>query len=378
MRRDKKIAIVGAGNAACISALYFYIGSRLSGGIEDITIYYDPNVPIERVGQGHTLDVIRLIFDALEVNWLHNPIGATPKTGINYENWGKKNHNFFHDFPLGGISFHYSPHLLSKTILECGYFKVVEKNIQNPEEEIDADYIIDCRGKGPNDFQKYDKLINPLNSVVLSRMPGKDSELHYTRCVATPDGWTFVIPNHDSVSYGYLYNDQITTKENATKTFVEMFDVIPDGHLRFNNYIGRSMWHGKRTILNGNRFAFLEPMEATSTCFHRTVARRAYDHIFNGMPRIDANNAVRTNMKQIETFILWHYQFGSKFDTPFWEYAKSLPFHPDESFKAYLSASRRSHLELVHKDYMKNTEYGTWPTMSFRLWEQYMEFGELK
>ena len=37
-------------------------------------------------------------------------------------------------------------------------------------------------------------------------------------------------------------------------------------------------------------------------------------------------------MRELETFILWHYQSGSIYNTPFWEYAKSLPFNPDSNF----------------------------------------------
>ena len=43
----KKIAVVGAGNAGCITALHF-----LKHGAPDpvdIVIYHDPDVPIERV-----------------------------------------------------------------------------------------------------------------------------------------------------------------------------------------------------------------------------------------------------------------------------------------------------------------------------------------
>ena len=35
-------------------------------------------------------------------------------------------------------------------------------------------------------------------------------------------------------------------------------------------------------------------------------------------------------IKEIETFVLWHYQNGSKYESPFWEYVKSIPFNPDE------------------------------------------------
>ena len=54
-------------------------------------------------------------------------------------------------------------------------------------------------------------------------------------------------------------------------------------------------------------------------------------------------------MKQLENIILWHYQFGSKFDTPFWEYAKSLPFNPDNKF-----------LEMIIDEKNDLEQYGQW------------------
>ena len=76
----KKIAIIGAGNAGCITALHFY--KYLEGGNE-IYIYHSPEKhPIERVGQGTTLDIVQLISSILKHNWYDNSIDATFKSGI--------------------------------------------------------------------------------------------------------------------------------------------------------------------------------------------------------------------------------------------------------------------------------------------------------
>jgi tryptophan halogenase len=368
----KKIAIVGSGNAGSIAALHYgFYGNELF----DIDFYYDPNIPIERVGQGTILSVTQLFSRSLNMDWVNNPIKATFKSGIRYENWGKINHDFFHKFYLSEMSCHYVPSLLSQCVIESGYVNPIEKNIENPEEEIDADWIFDCRGKPKNDFKKnYIKLVNPINSVILSRKEGRDPDLIYTRCVATPDGWTFVIPNYDSVSYGYLYNNTITSKEEATNNFINMFDVVPDGDLSFDNYVAKNMWQGKRTILNGNRLGFIEPMEATSTGFYLNVLRFAWDHIVDEIPKEECNFTMYRSCKDIETFILWHYQNGSKFDTPFWEYAKSLKFNPDERFLECLNSSKdASYFELER--YGKNVGCGSWYRYSYKQWYENVSTG---
>ena len=136
------------------------------------------------------------------------------------------------------MAIHYVPQKLSKVVLESGYFNVIEKTITDLEKEIDADVIFDCRGRHNRDKSNYDKLINPLNSVLLSKKYERDVDLIYTRCVATPNGWTFVIPNKDSVSYGYLYNNTITSKEDATEDFLDRFELPEiDDELTFEKYM---------------------------------------------------------------------------------------------------------------------------------------------
>ena len=131
--------------------------------------------------------------------------------------------------------------------MKSGYFKVIEKNITDPESEIDSDYIIDCRGRSSDLNVEYKTLANPLNSVILSKKNERDLNLSYTDCVATPHGWTFIIPNHDSTSYGYLYNNTITSKDNAEEDFIQRFNVQPDGYFSFNNYVAKNIWQGDST-----------------------------------------------------------------------------------------------------------------------------------
>lgn len=379
MKKIQKIAIVGAGNAACMTALeYHQQGRILNDLVDEIEIYHDPSVPIEKVGQGTQLDETKMIFDVLDLNWYDNPIDATFKTGILYEGWGKKQDKIFHPFYGHEIAMHYVPHKLSKCVLESGYFNVIEKNISNPEKEIDADYIIDCRGRHNRDKSNYNTLINPLNSVLLAHKEGRDPDLYYTRTVATPNGWTFIIPNVDSVSYGYLYNDTITSTQVAREDFMDRFRIYQDSlPLSFENYMAKDIFVGERTILNGNACGFVEPMEATSTSFFNSVAEYAWDYIFGIISPDEANYYARKIMKEIETFILWHYQFGSKYDTPFWEYAKSLPFYPDERFRELIENPLSSHeLEIkgFEKDYDEDKySYGQWRTASMRIWKDGME-----
>ena len=372
--RKKSISIVGAGNAGCITAMHCYLYAK--DEIDTITIYHDPNTPIERTGQGTSPGVASLINEFFHLDFLnHNFIKSTKKEGIMYENWGNMNEKIFHSFPQSLSAIHYIPNLLSQAVLNSGVFEVVEKTIEDPEKEIDSDFIFDCRGRNNREKNLYDQLINPLNSVILSRKEKVYPDLVYTRTVATPNGWTFVIPNVDSTSYGYLYNNQITTKEEATADFIERFNVVPDGNLTFENYIAKNFFQGERTILNGNRLSFLEPLEATSTGFYEKVVMVALNHIARGVNKEVCNASIRFEMKQIENFILWHYQYGSKFNTSFWEYAKSLPFNPENNFNEVVEYSiNHSYSDIVRERVRDRNSvlncgfYGPWTAYAFRIW----------
>lgn len=370
----KKIAIVGAGIGGLASALSINMIVRmhnLYGDNDKIDIYYDPNTPIEKVGQGSTVGFVNDLMVNVGTTWVDNRINATAKTGALYEGWGKNHDTLYHPFAGTVIAFHYQPNLVSKAVLECDQFNAIEKAVDNLD-DIDADYVFDCRGKSLNQPDDYHTLINPLNSVLVGRTPGRDYNLHYTRCVATPDGWCFVIPNIDSVSYGYLYNNTITTKEEASKNFSNQFDLEADFDLNFSNYVAKNMWHDDRVILNGNRYAFIEPLEASSVGIYRELALQSLSHIFGGVPREQVNANMLEEVKEIETFILWHYQYGSKYDTPFWEYAKTLPFKPDQKFINMLQYAINNTDVKIATDTIqdKKLNYGQWTPYSFKNWHE--------
>jgi hypothetical protein len=327
----KRIAIIGAGNAGCITALELS-KTECSSSKSDITIYHDSNnYPIEKVGQGSLPSFTELLYDTLNLNWYDkNVIDGTIKMGILYKGWEKNKKEIFHSFAMHQAAVHFTPNKLSKAVLESGLFNVKEKNIKNPESEIDADFIFDCRGKGNRDKNNYEKISSPINAVLLAAnyKQGKDRDLTYTQAVATPNGWTFVIPNKDTISYGYLYNSKITSTEEAREDFMSRFGIVKiNNELPFENYVAKNMFVGERTILQGNAYGFIEPLEATSLNFYHQLCIEAKKTIFNGVNAKESNSKVKALMHRIESFLLLHYQFGSKYNTPFWKYAKTLTFN---------------------------------------------------
>jgi len=360
-----KITILGRGNAGCLIALHYGHYTKKISDIK-VELIYDKNIPTEIVGQGSLLTIPFLLWEALGIDWYNNPIQATPKLGILYENWGKKNEKIFHPFPFDRTALHYSPEKLQDTILKSNLFEVKEGHVDSYD-ELDSDYIFDCRGF-PTNFDDYRELKNPLNAVLLGMKNEVDVSQFWTRTVATPDGWCFVIPNTTSTtSYGYLYNMDITTKEEASKNFKDLFGVDFTKEIKFKKYAANNPIIDNRIILGGNRLFFIEPLEATAIPTSLEWARYIYDWIV--LKKFDADRAalkIKEHIFQIENFILWHYQFGSKYDTPFWDYAKTLTIE-DPQFHRVLNHTLSAGDEWFSRE-NNTTQYGQWKSFNFHYW----------
>ena len=367
-----KVSIVGGGNAGCITALY------LSWHNKDLEVelIYNPDIPCERVGQASVIDQPKLLWAATGFNWYNNPIHATMKSGILYEGFGKYNEEVIHAFPAESMAMHYCPWEMQKHVLNSGHFKVIEDDIPDPK-DVDADYVFDCRGK-PEDYSDYEELINPTNAAILAKPNWDTTKALWSRHVATPDGWTFVIPtNSDSPSHdycvGYCYNSNITQKKEAEYNLLEMFDVEVTKHLKYKNYIAKNPIVDDRILLNGNRLFFLEPLESSSIQAYLECARFFGNYIITQKASLErAGSSTKRYIKQLQNFVLWHYQFGSKYATPFWDYAKALSFE-DSDFYALVSYVKnhdfdicipQSHGGGTHND----CQYGQWPAFSFKIW----------
>ena len=378
-----KVSIVGGGNGGCFTALFL---SWFEKDLE-VELIYNPEILPERVGQATTLEPPSMLWGSTRFNWYNNPIHATFKSGILYEGFGKYNEKLFHDFPASNMAMHYCPWELQSFILKSGHFKVTESNVLDPN-KVDADYVFDCRGR-PDDYTDYDELVNPINACLLGKPNWDTTKALWSRHVATPDGWTFVIPTHeDSPSHnycvGYCYNSNITSKLEAQNNFSEMFDVELQHHVDFKNYFAKNPIVDDRIILNGNRLFFLEPLESSSTHTYVRWARCVRDYIINkNNPEIKkACNQVRDYIKQVQNFVLWHYQFGSQYNTPFWDYAKTLKID-DEGFDSMLEYVKKvDKHQIIPTSFGGSTNnaclYGQWPAYSFKLWYEGMTKREEK
>jgi tryptophan halogenase len=124
-----------------------------------------------------------------------------------------------------------------------------------------------------------------------------------------------------------MYNDQISTLDEIkedVKNIFDRFGLNPSEktlELHFNNYYRKQNFVG-RSAYSGNTSFFLEPLEATSIGFMDQIQRMAMGHWFHGDSVEMVNDFYIQAIQEIENIIMLHYFAGSKYNTPFWDYAK--------------------------------------------------------
>ena len=365
-----KITVVGAGNAGCATALYYsyYTAVDKVPNVE-IELVYDDQIPAEKVGQGTFPDMPELLWYALGCDWYNNPIQCTIKKGFLYENWGKKNHKFFHAFPFGKSGIHHDTSLFQKSILESGLFKVRNERVTNLD-DIDADFIFDCRGKPAELNEEYEELVNPLNCCLLGTSHERQPNENWTRAVATPDGWCFVIPNTiETTSFGYLFNEEYTTREEAASNLLDLFGIESNEFLTFNKYVAKEPIQG-RVILNGNKLFFLEPLEGTALSIYLGMAARTYKWLIlkESHPKQISQDTLKL-IHECEKFILWHYTGGSKYESKFWSYATKLAKTlPCKRFDEVLDITLNNNELDIRSLVGCQIQYGSWCRDSIKNW----------
>ena len=361
----KKLAVIGSGTAGALTAAYF---NRWEDW--EIDWYYDPNISSWPVGEGATLTLVRHINTSLGFTHYDLPkVDGTFKSGVFKTGWGNGS-EFFHAFQGTDVAYHFNAKALQKYILDklslSPKINVIEKNVS--ADDVDADYVFDCRGV-PKNFDDYHiSDCVPVNSAYVTQCYWDHPKFQYSLMLANKYRWVFGIPLRNRCSIGYLYNDSLNTLEEVKQDVQHIFsdyELTPSDttlSLKFKNYYSKAPFDG-RIYKNGTAAFFLEPLEAASVGMisHNCITARNY---WNGQEITvdDVNNWFIGRIKEIENMIMIHYYAGSQFDTPFWKYAQGRARKNIQS--TFLTNPRFSALfpyanKFTHGDGHQG-EYGTW------------------
>lgn len=320
----KKYAVIGRGTVGCMSALQM----RLNFPDAKVEWHYDPTIKPQAVGEGTTLALPSLLNQTLGFGPRDfDKVDAYVKTGIFKRGWSATEEEFLHEFPSPSVALHFNANKMQDYIFDRlkDHVDLFEHNVS--PDEIDADYIIDCSGR-PKDYTKHSQSAYiPVNAVHINQCYWDAPKFSHTLTIARPYGWVFGIPLQNRCSVGYLYNSDINTLEEVKediKTIFSDFGLTPSedtNSFGFKNY-SKNRNFTDRVASNGNSSFFLEPLEAMSFGMANSVLGNAINYIQRFVSIEQANVEYVNLIQNVERIIMMHYFSGSKYNTPFWDYAK--------------------------------------------------------
>ena len=338
----RKLGVIGAGSAGLLTLVHFTTWLDNSWEVYSI---HNPAKKILGIGESTNGEFVGLLERGTHFCMhrdLHE-LDATLKFGSKFTNW--REHSWLNPLLDGNIAIHFNNFKLKDFVYKRlaqiwpKQFRLLEgdvKELKNCPHKVavvmddgvhDFDYVIDCMGF-PTDYEGYAYSdCSPVNRCLIHSVPGETPD-RYTDHIATPHGWMFGVPLMNRKTYGYMFNDKITPKEEAQKDMMRILEVPElatqekeQKEYIFRCYYAKKMIEG-RIAKNGNKALFFEPLIANSIFQYIHACRLFYDHIINGMPKDDCNRAFVQSVNEMEDVISYYYQGGTIFDSEFWRYAK--------------------------------------------------------
>lgn len=282
-----KVAIVGGGSASMVSAATIcYVSAQL--GME-LTLITDPNISPIRVGESMSPMLVKVmntylkLFDEQNACRILEDLDMMPRIGARHT-WEDDTHPSF-DINYALFAAHFDSGKFTKFVrkrlkqLYPTYSEINDtiKAITQTETKAIAhgqnmnyeyDYIIDCRGfptsdelaSGEYNFPAFET----VNSLLVYQHKFPYTHL-YTDNRIHRNGWQFGINTSERKAYGYLYNKEITSKEDALRHYMSYNKNVPivESDVQSISWKFYSSKKGlnNRIIKMGNKLYFFEPIQ---------------------------------------------------------------------------------------------------------------------
>lgn len=324
----RRIAIIGKGTAGALAAAHFCKYTDW-----EVDWHFDPSISTLSVGEGATTELPYALSRTIGFTHSNLPeIDGNFKTGIRKVNWSSKNPDFRIEFPPPTVAYHYNAVKLQQYIFDKVKNRVTIKEGHISHDQIDCDYIIDSTGtpKDFSDFNMFDYV--SVNSAYITQCYWDHPTFSYTGAIARKHGWVFAVPLLNRCAIGYVYNNDISLKDDIkedVKIVFDMFGVSPSdttADIKFRSYY-RKQNYSDRVCYNGNSSFFIEPMEAHPIAhIQRNISFASQIWKDKTLTPEQANIGYQTVMQEIEFVVNLHYLAGSTFDTSFWTHAKQQAY----------------------------------------------------
>ena len=331
-----KVGVIGTGTVGVITVCHFL------HYLKDVEVHciHNPKKNILGIGESSNIQLPQLLWNSVRFNPFFNSeeLDITIKHGVLYRNWRKN--DFISPILPNQYAIHFDNFKLSEVIFKrCkeqygDRFKESIMDVTSLKQtknhavinnKIKYDYVIDCRGY-PEDYSDYSISNLPLNHCFVHSI-NKPGDWGYTHHHAHKHGWMFGIPLQSRQGWGYLFNDQITSEDEAledlSKIHKKKLKKENVREFKFKGYRSNKFLDG-RILKNGNRAIFYEPLEALSGAFYDTINRTFFDFLSKNCDEQQLNHKLIDLSKRYENFISYIYHGGSNFKSKFWENAVAM------------------------------------------------------
>ncbi len=353
-----KIAVVGAGTAGALAAASV---SRLHPERDhELHHIYDSRIPIIGVGEGSWPSLVRELqqLSQLPHETVQQRLNGTRKFGSRFEGWGRRRQDFVHYFTPQHVAYayHLSADLMADLLRASTRARHIDARV-TAITKVDGGAQVQFEGREAErydlvfDARGYPRQLDPQEHIDISFIPTNCAAIRrgppvvkappnapvreptYTRAVARPHGWVFVIPLTVHTSYGYVFNKDVSDLDAVEADFDELLaeEGVSDFEKRavipFPNFVRRRIYDGA-VVRVGNAAAFMEPLEATAirlaqlqvALVLRMRFHRPAEYVQSDAPVI--NRFLVTDALAAGLFVGWHYCCGSKYDSAFWRNAR--------------------------------------------------------
>ena len=361
-----KICIIGGGTAGwwCAAYMQKFLDA-------EITLIESDEIPTSGVGES-TLPQIGVFFEELgipEEEWM-NGCNAVHKYGNIKYGWDGDDKDpflmtFWQDDPKGRFDRWYQDYKSGKKD-KNSHIELYDKNAwrsvayhldANLANNVVKDYckdvnhIIDTLTELPEGYDLYvdatgfaRKFVKDKTEVIwdhhlVDRAWVRPVELEkeinsYTKTIAKPEGWQFIIDLQNRTGTGYIYSSKFVSDEDALTQFKSWtshrkpYNNIQPRLIKWRPNVLKNPWKDN-VVTIGLGQGFVDPLEANGlylvvysiTLLVKCILRNSKPEAYNkSIMKIQKNNS---------DYLLHHYMLSDRNDTPFWKYYSK--FDMDES-----------------------------------------------
>jgi hypothetical protein len=307
---------------------------------------YDPSIPTIQVGESTSSSILDLLKSSIGFRVLRDlpEVDGTLKYGSKYINWSSTDFIVNGEDPalhLNSAKFSFWVLARVKELYPVTYNEIhtrvesieIKKYTTVINREHEFDFVFDCRGF-PNKEELQQGYLTPkfesVNSAIIFPEFVKYDEM-YTSSYGTRHGWMFGVPLSHRKAWGYLYNNNFTTREEAIEDFKRIKNLTDEDIAKTRSLSWTSFYKEKAMegslIYSGNKLLFFEPGQGLALHYYMVLADYLGHLIqkrFDLETIINKINYFHKEMAEdFQDLIAMNYNGTPIYDSPFWQYAKT-------------------------------------------------------